>query len=104
MPALAAWKGHRPLLKSAERDFDRLPATFQQAFLDAFPELAQHPWRKSANLDVGPLRDMHGWWRLKVKGGHHGTYRDLPGRPEFEMLETRDEIYDRLRRYLDSRS
>ena len=104
LPAPAAWKGHRTLLRSAERDFDRWPPTFQQAFLDAFPEFAQHPRRKSVTLDVGPLRHMPGRWRLKIKGGHLGAYRDLLGRPEFERLENRYEIYDRLRRYLASRS
>lgn len=103
-PPLAPWKEHFTFLKSAEREFDQLPPEIRQAFLDVFPELAQHPWRKSATLDVEPLRDMPGRWRLKVKGGHRGTYRDLQGRPDFELLETRDEIYARLRRYLDSRS
>lgn len=100
---LAAWKDQFTFLESAEREFDRLPPRAQQAFLDAFPEFSRHPWRKTATLDVGPLRDMPGRWRLKVKGGHRGTYRDLQGRPDFEMFETRDEVYERLRRYLDSR-
>lgn len=101
---LGAWKERFTFLESAEREFDHLPAEAQRSFLDAFPEFSQHPWRKSATLDVGPLRDMPGRWRLKVKGGHRGTYRDLHGRPDFEMFETRDEIYEKLRRYIASRA
>lgn len=101
--ALAPWKETFTFLDQAERDFDQLPPEVQQAFLDAFPEFAVHPWRASPTLDVGPLRDMPARWRLKVKGGHRGVYRSLHGRPDFEMFETRDQVYERLRRYLDSR-
>lgn len=101
--ALAPWKEHFTFLESAEREFDRLPREVQRAFLEAFPEFTQHPWRASLTLDVGPVRDMPARWRLKVVGGHRGVYRDLQGRPDFEMFETRDEVYERLRRYLDSR-
>ncbi len=100
---LAAWTEHCTLFESAEREFDRLPIEVQRAFLDASPEFSHHPWRKSATLNVAPLRDMPGRWRLKVKGGHRGTYRDLHGSPDFERFETRDEIYEKLRRYIASR-
>jgi hypothetical protein len=50
------------------------------------------------------LHDMPGRWRLKVKGGHRAIYRSLQGRPDFEMFETRAQVYARLRRYLESRS
>ncbi len=101
--ALATWKEQFTFLESAEREFDRLPPEVRRAFLDTISEFSQHPWRKSATLDVGPVRDMPGRWRLKVKGGHRATYRDLQGRPDFEMFETRDEIYEKHRRYIASR-
>lgn len=99
---LAGWKERFTFLESAERDFDSLPATVQQAFLNVFPEFARHPWRATLSLDVGPLREMPGRWRLKVAGAHRGIYRDLQGIPEFEMFETRDQVYARLRRFLRS--
>lgn len=102
--ALAPWKEHFTFLDAAERDFDRLAPDVQQAFLDRFPEFSRHPWRATASLDVAPVRDMPGRWRLKVEGGHRGVYRSLQGRPEFEMFETRQEVYERLRRYFDSRA
>jgi len=101
--ALAPWKERFTFLDEAERDFDRLPAKVQQAFLGRFAEFSQHPWSSSATLDVAPLRDMPDRWRLKVEGGHRGVYRSLHGRPDFEMFETRGQIYNRIRRYLDSR-
>lgn len=101
--ALAAWKEKFTFTESAEREFDHLPPEVQEAFLQAFPEFSQHPWRTSATLDVDHLRDMPGRWRLKVNGGHRGVYRSLHGIPDFEMFETRDEVYERLKRYLNSR-
>jgi hypothetical protein len=102
--ALAPWKELFTFLEDAERDFDRLPSGVQRAFLKCFPEFSRHPWRATATLDVGPLRDMPGRWRLKVEGGHRGVYRSLQGRPDFEMFETREEVYQRLRKYIGSRT
>lgn len=81
-----------------------MPLPVQSAFLESFPEFARHPWTASPTLDVQPLREMPDRWRLKVAGGHRGIYRSLQGQPEFEMFQTRDQIYRQLRRYLDSRS
>lgn len=105
MPArpLAAWKEEFTFLESAEREFDRLPHRVQQAFLERFPEFTRHPWKSSPTLDVAPLRDMPGRWRLKVPGGHRAIYRELQGRPNIEMFETRDQVYSRLRKFLESR-
>lgn len=100
---LAPWKEQFTFLQSAEREFLALPKPVQRAFLEKFPILARHPWTASRDLDVQPLREMPGRWRLKVKGGHRGVYRSLHGRPDFEMFETRQEVYERLRRYLGSR-
>jgi len=102
--SLAAWKEQFTFLDEAERDFDALPREIRKAFLDKFPEFSRHPWRATASLDVAPLHDMPGRWRLKVKGGHRAIYRSLQGRPDFEMFETRAQVYARLRRYLESRS
>ena len=101
--ALAPWKKSLTFLDEAERDFDRLSPAIQQAFLDRFPEFSRHPWRATSSLDVAPLRDMPGRWRLKVEGGHRGVYRSLHGRPDSEMFETREAVYKRLRRYVESR-
>ena len=100
---LAGWKEQFTFLDQAERDFDDLPPKVQQAFLDKFPEFSLHPWRATATLDVAPLRDMPGRWRLKIEGGHRAIYRSLQGRPDFEMFETRNQVYERLKRFLDSR-
>jgi len=100
---LAAWKEQFTFLDEAEREFDQLPPKVQRAFIEKFPEFSRHPWRATATLDVGPIRDMPGRWRLKVEGGHRAIYRDLQGRPDFEMFETREQVYERLRRYIDSR-
>lgn len=100
---LAPWKERFTFLKSAEREFLALPEEVQRAFLEKFPILARHPWTASSDLDVQSLREMPGRWRLKVEGGHRGVYRSLHGRPDFEMFETRKEVYERLRRYLESR-
>jgi hypothetical protein len=105
MPAdlLAAWKEAFTFVESAEREFYRLPVLTQTAFLVVFPEFSRHPWSSSPTLNVQPLREMPGRWRLKVIGGHRGIYRSLQGRPDFEMFQTRDEVYENLRKYLDSR-
>ena len=100
---LAAWKEKFSFTESAEREFDGLPPEVQESFLKAFPEFSRHPWRATATLDVDTLREMPGRWRLKVEGGHRGIYRSLQGVPDFEMFETRDQVYEKLRRYLSSR-
>ncbi len=101
---LALGKEQFSFLDGAELDFDSLPLEVQQSFLSHFPEFSRHPWRATSSLDVAPIRDMPGRWRLKVDGGHRGVYRSLQGRPDFEMFETWDEVYQRLRMYLESRS
>ena len=100
---LAAWKEKFSFTESAEREFAELPPEVQDAFLKVFPEFSKHPWRATSTLDVGHLRDMPSRWRLKVEGGHRGIYRSLQGVPDFEMFETRDHVYEQLRRYLSSR-
>jgi hypothetical protein len=97
---LAQWKEQFSFLESAEREFRSLSIEIQDSFLNVFPEFARHPTRATLTLDVRPLRDRAGRWRLKVPGGHRGVFRIVQGRPEFEMFETRDEVYERLRRYL----
>lgn len=101
--ALATWKEQFTFRDEAERDFDHLPPETREAFLNIFPEFALRPWKATATMDVAPLRDMPGRWRLKVAGGHRGIYREVQGRPEFEMFETRDQVYSRLRKYLESK-
>ena len=105
MPAnpLAAWKEQFTFRASAEREFLHLSPRIRSAFLAIFPEFARHPWHPSPTLDVQPLRDSPERWRLKVAGGHRGIYRTLQGRPDFEMFQTREQVYQQLRRYLDSR-
>ena len=101
--ALDPWKEQFTFLESAERDFYLLPLDVQDAFIAIFPEFARHPTRPTRTLDVALLRDRAGRWRLKVFGGHRGIFRILQGRPDFEMFETREEVYQRLRQYLSSR-
>lgn len=100
---LSRWKDQFTFLESAEREFYLLPRVVQAAFVSVFPEFARHPTRATVSLDVAPLRDRAGRWRLKVTGGHRGIFRIVDGRPDFEMSETREEVYQRLRRYLISR-
>ena len=100
---LNPWKEQFDFLASAEREFYALPVKVQDDFLASFPRFALHPTRATASLDIAPLRDRAGRWRLRVEGGHRGIYRILHGRPEFEMFQTRDEVYERLRRFLVSR-
>ena len=100
---LAPWKEQFTFLASAEREFYSLPEEIQEAFIAIFPRFARHPTRATADLDVAPLRDRGGRWRLKVEGGHRGIYRIVHGRPDFEMFQSRDEVYQRVRRYLISR-
>lgn len=100
---LATWKEKFSFTESAEREFNGLPPEVQKAFLKAFPEFSKHPWRATPTLDVDHLRDMPSRWRLKVAGGHRGIYRSLQGVPDFEMFETRDQVYEKLRRYFNSR-
>lgn len=101
--ALAPWKEQFTFKQSAEREFFALPLDVQQEFISIFPRFARHPTRATGDLDVAPLRDRAGRWRLKVDGGHRGIYRMIHGRPDFEMFQSRDEVYLRLRRYLISR-
>jgi hypothetical protein len=101
--SLAPWKEQFTFLKSAEREFYALPIEVQDAFIAIFPEFARHPTRPTATLDVALLRDRAGRWRLRVYGGHRGIFRMVQGRPDFEMFETREEVYRRLRRFLTSR-
>jgi hypothetical protein len=100
---LAPWKEQFTLRDSAEREFLALPPGVQDAFIEAFPAFVRHPTRATRALDVEPQRDLGGRWRLKVRGGHRGIYRMVRGRPDFEMFQTRDEVYQLLRRYLLSR-
>jgi hypothetical protein len=100
---LSPWREQLRFLKSAERELLTLPPGVQDAFLDAFPEVVRHPTRATASLDIGPVRDRAGRWRLKVKGGHRGIYRIVQGQAEFEMFETRDPVYSKLRAFLSSR-
>jgi hypothetical protein len=100
---LDAWKEQFDFLDSAEREFYELPAEVRECFLAAFPQFARHPTRATRSLDVAPLRERAGRWRKKVEGGHRGIYRLVQGRPEFEMFQTRAEVYELLRRYLISR-
>ena len=101
--ALTPWKEQFTFLVSAAREFLALPNEVQDAILAAFPRFAQHPTRATRDLDVTPLRDRAGRWRLKGAGGHRGIYRIVQGRPDFEMFETRDQVYARLRAFLISR-
>jgi hypothetical protein len=100
---IASWRERISFTDSAVRDFDGLPPEVQRAFLSAFPIFSQHPWRASPDLDVAPLRDMPERWRLKVEGGDRAVHRMVHGIPELEMFETRTAVYERLRRYLDSK-
>lgn len=101
--SLAPWKEQFDILPSAEREFYSLPTDVQDVFIESFPRFVRHPTRATSILDVAPLRDREGRWRLKVAGGHRGIYRLVHGRPQFEMFETRQEVYQRLRRFLISR-
>ncbi|MGA7924203.1 MAG: hypothetical protein WCA77_09525 [Thermoplasmata archaeon] len=100
---LVHWKEQFTFLDSAEREFLALPVEVRSAFLEVFEQFTRHPTRQTKDLDVAPLRDRAGRWRLKVRGGHRGIYRLVHGRPEFEIFQTREEIYEKLRNYLLSR-
>lgn len=100
---LALWKEQFTFRQSTEREFLSLPLPVQRALLGKFPILARHPWTATPDLDVRPLREMPGRWRLKVEGGRRGIYRSLHGRPDFEMFETTEQVCQRLRQYLESR-
>ncbi len=100
---LAPWKELFTFLESAERESLALPKAVQEAFIAVFSRFARHPTQATTDLDVAPLRDRAGRWRLKVAGGHRGIYRIVQGRPDFEMFQTREEVYRRLRQYLISR-
>jgi hypothetical protein len=100
---LAPWKEQFTFLESAEREFYALPVEVQDTFIETFPQFVRHPTWATADLDVAPLRDRAGRWRLKVEGGHRGIYRIAHGRPDFEIFQSRDEVYQRIRRYLISR-
>lgn len=99
----APWKEKFAFLESAEREFYLLLRAVQAAFLSVFPEFARHPSQATVSLDVAPLRARVARWRLKVQGGHRQIYRIADGRPDFEMFETREGVYQRLQRYLISR-
>jgi hypothetical protein len=100
---LPLWKARLVFTDSAIREFRRLASEVQQAFLNVFPIFSRHPWRATAELDVAPLRDTPSRGRLKVEGGHRAIYRMAHGLPELEMVETRAEVYERLRHYLASK-
>jgi hypothetical protein len=89
--------------KSAEREFYALPTEVQAAFDSAFPEFARHPTRPTSTLVEPSLRDRAGRWRLRGRGVLRGIFRILQGRPDFELFETRDQVHERLRRFLASR-
>jgi mRNA-degrading endonuclease RelE of RelBE toxin-antitoxin system len=99
----ADWRELLEFLPSAEREFLALPPETQERFVSAFPELVRHPTRASPTLDIAPLRDRAGRWRLKVAGGDRAIYRIASGRVTLEMFQPRSEVYERLRRYLLSR-
>ena len=99
---LASWRGRIDFKKSAEREFLGLPAEIREQFFEAFDELSAHPQRASPTLDVAPIRNDPQRWRLKVQGGYRAIYRIAQGRPKFEMFQSREEVYQALRRYLTS--
>jgi hypothetical protein len=99
---LADWREYFDFTDEAERNFDNLPEEVRKAFVEVFPTFVRHPWRPSVDLDVSPVRNTPDRWRLKVPGGHRGIYYPRHGRPAFEMFETRDQVYERAIKHLQS--
>lgn len=100
--SLGAWREKIDFSRSAEREFLRLPTQIRERFFAAFEEFSEHPQRATSTLDVGPIRNDPDRWRLKVVGDYRGIYQVVHGRPKFEMFQTRNQVYDALRRYLTS--
>jgi len=100
--SLAEWEERIDFKPSAVRDFLRLPPDFRDLFLNSFDEFSRHPQRPTPTLDVEPIRNDPVHWRLKVVGGYRGVYRVVQGRAKFEMFQSRQDVYEALRRYLTS--
>ena len=99
---LAAWKERIDFKPSAQREFLALSSDVRQLFLNAFDELSLHPQMRTPTLDIAQIRNDPSHWRLKVPGGYRGVYRVVQGRPKFEMFQSREQVYEALRRYLTS--
>jgi mRNA-degrading endonuclease RelE of RelBE toxin-antitoxin system len=99
---LAEWAERIDFKTSARREFLGLPPEVRERFFQVFDEFSAHPQRRTSTLDVSSIRNDPSRWRLKVEGGYRGIYRMVHGRPKFEMFQSRQEVYEALRRYLTS--